>query len=60
VACTATAAADDREFFGRPLARASMDINNFHRIGSVSNAHAGNDFESIARRFFAQQGISRA
>ena len=35
-----------------------MDINNFQRIGSVSNAHAGNDFEEIARKFFAEHGIS--
>jgi hypothetical protein len=34
-----------------------MDINNFQRVGSVSNAHAGNDFESLARQFFARQGI---
>jgi hypothetical protein len=35
-----------------------MDINNFQRVGSVSNTHAGSDFESIARTFFAEQGIS--
>jgi hypothetical protein len=35
-----------------------MDTNNFQRVGSVSNAHAGNDFEAMARVFFAQQGIS--
>ena len=35
-----------------------MDINNFQRVGSVSNAHAGNEFEETARCFFAQQGIS--
>jgi hypothetical protein len=35
-----------------------MDTNNFQRVGSVSNAHAGNDFEAMARAFFAQQGIS--
>jgi hypothetical protein len=34
-----------------------MDTNNFQRIGSLSNAHAGNDFESIARSFFNEQGI---
>lgn len=34
-----------------------MDINNFQRLGSVSNVHAGNDFELLARQFFAQQGI---
>jgi len=35
-----------------------MDNNNFQRVGSVSNTHAGNDFETTARSFFAQQGIS--
>ena len=35
-----------------------MDINNFQRVGSESNTHAGNDFEAAARAFFAQQGIS--
>jgi hypothetical protein len=34
-----------------------MDSNNFQRVGSVSNAHAGNDFEEIAQRFFAEQDI---
>lgn len=33
------------------------DINNFQRLGSVSNAHAGNDFEEAAKEFFAKQGI---
>ena len=35
-----------------------MDVNNFQRVGSVSNAHAGKDFETMARGFFEQQGIS--
>lgn len=35
-----------------------MDINNFQRVGSVSNTHAGNDFEGAARAFFAKQGIT--
>jgi hypothetical protein len=35
-----------------------MDNNNFQRVGSVSNAQAGNDFEAAARAFFSQQGIS--
>jgi hypothetical protein len=34
-----------------------MDINNFQRVGSISNAHAGSDFESCTRRFFAAEGI---
>ena len=33
------------------------DINNFQRLGSVSNAHAGNDFEETAKDFFAEQGL---
>lgn len=35
-----------------------MDINNFQRVGSVSNAHAGSDFETQALSFFLKQGIS--
>ncbi|WAK04461.1 hypothetical protein LZ558_20985 (plasmid) [Methylobacter sp. YRD-M1] len=34
-----------------------MGINNFQRVGSVSNAHVGRDFESIAKEHFRQQGI---
>jgi len=37
-----------------------MDINNFQRIGSVSNAHAGREFERIAQQFFSDQGITLA
>jgi hypothetical protein len=32
--------------------------NNFQRIGSISNAHVGREFEEAARLFFAQTGIS--
>ena len=32
--------------------------NNFQRIGSISNAQAGNDFELVAQQHFASQGIS--
>ncbi|MCF8109613.1 MAG: hypothetical protein K9J81_11555 [Desulfohalobiaceae bacterium] len=35
-----------------------MDINNFQRVGSVSNAHVGRDFESVAKEYYRQQGIS--
>ena len=35
-----------------------MDKNNFQRLGALSNTHAGNDFEEIARGFFADQGIT--
>jgi len=34
-----------------------MDANNFQRIGAVSNAHVGRDFESVAKEIFWQQGI---
>lgn len=34
-----------------------MEINNFQRLGSVSNAGVGSAFERIASDFFAQQGI---
>lgn len=35
-----------------------MDTNAFQRIGSISNAHAGSDFEEIARRYFERQGLT--
>jgi hypothetical protein len=34
------------------------DVNNFQRRGSVSNAHAGREFEEAARIFFEGTGIS--
>ena len=33
-------------------------VNNFQRIGAVSNAHAGRDFENAAQVFFRRQGIT--
>jgi hypothetical protein len=36
----------------------TMDINNFQRVGSLSNAHAGSQFEELARTFFATQGLA--
>src|SRR5665213_510111 len=33
------------------------DTNNFQRVGAVSNAHAGSDFEEVAQKFFGTQGI---
>ncbi|WP_127090036.1 hypothetical protein [Aquabacter cavernae] len=35
-----------------------MSEINFQRAGSVSNAHAGADFEGIAQSFFRSQGIT--
>ena len=32
--------------------------NNFQRIGSISNTHAGREFEEAAQLFFLQTGIS--
>jgi len=32
-------------------------MNNFQRIGSVSNSHVGQDFEKIAKEALAQQGL---
>lgn len=29
----------------------------FQRVGSISNAHVGHEFEQIAQRFFALQGV---
>lgn len=34
-----------------------MDINNFQRVGSVSNAQVGRDFESVAQEYFRQKGV---
>ncbi|WP_159839450.1 hypothetical protein [Burkholderia sp. 8Y] len=35
-----------------------MNLKMTHqRVGSISNAHAGRDFETAARSFFANQGI---
>jgi hypothetical protein len=31
--------------------------NNFQRVGSVSNAHAGREFEKAAQLFFAETGL---
>lgn len=32
--------------------------NNFQRVGSVSNTHAGREFEEAAQLFFSKTGIS--
>ena len=32
-------------------------VNNFQKIGSVSNTHVGRDFEKVAQEYFGQQGI---
>lgn len=32
-------------------------MNNFQRVGATSNAHAGRDFENIAKRYFLNLGI---
>ncbi len=34
-----------------------MDSNNFQRVGSLSNAQVGRDFESLALEYFRQQGL---
>lgn len=33
-------------------------VNNFQKVGSVSNAHVGRDFERAAQEYFGQQGIA--
>lgn len=33
-----------------------MDSNNFQRVGSLSNAQVGREFESVALVYFRQQG----
>jgi len=34
-----------------------MNINNFQRIGSVSNSQVGRDFEEAARKYFKANSI---
>lgn len=29
----------------------------YQRVGAISNTHAGNEFEAVAHRFFAQHGV---
>jgi hypothetical protein len=36
----------------------AMDNNNFQRIGAISNAHVGNEFEDVVREYFRGQGFS--
>ena len=33
-------------------------VNNFQRLGSTSNSHVGQDFETVAQDYFHQKGIS--
>lgn len=35
-----------------------MDSNNFQRLGSISNAHVGSEFEDRIREYFVRTGIS--
>ena len=32
--------------------------NNFQRLGAISNAHAGSEFEGFVRQFFVAQGVT--
>jgi hypothetical protein len=34
-----------------------MAASNFQRVGSISNTHAGREFEACARAHFARQGL---
>ncbi len=34
-----------------------MEVNNFQRVGAVSNTHAGREFEEAARVFWAETGV---
>jgi hypothetical protein len=50
----------EKEKIGRILPnerRPSVTINNFQRIGSISNAHAGREFEEIALNYFESINI---
>lgn len=35
-----------------------MDTYKFQRVGSISNAHVGRAFESVAKAYFQEQGIA--
>jgi len=35
-----------------------MSTNNFQRLGAISNAHVGNDFEELVREHFRSEGLS--
>ena len=35
-----------------------MSDISFQRVGSISNAHAGAEFEGVAQQFFKEQGLS--
>jgi hypothetical protein len=39
------------------LLHLKMDTNNFQRLGALSNAHVGRDFEAIAKEYFQLQGV---
>lgn len=35
-----------------------MNANNFQRVGAISNAHVGNDFEELVREHFSNAGLT--
>jgi hypothetical protein len=35
-----------------------MSTNNFQRLGAISNAHVGNDFEELVREHFKSEGVA--
>lgn len=35
-----------------------MNANNFQRVGAISNAHVGNDFEELVREHFSKAGLT--
>ena len=43
---------------GKVAKKSKIIKTNFQRVGSVSNTHAGKEFEKAARLFFAKTGIS--
>ncbi|HEY2707208.1 MAG TPA: hypothetical protein VGI95_04080 [Caulobacteraceae bacterium] len=34
-----------------------MDVNNFQRVGAISNTHAGREFELAAQLYWAETGV---
>lgn len=35
-----------------------MNASNFQRVGAISNAHVGHDFEELVREHFRSEGLA--
>jgi hypothetical protein len=57
VACSVASCFAEPNGRGYPPSGLDVDINNFQRVGALSNTHAGQEFEEAARLFFSARGI---